>query len=208
MSNKTNPLENFEKELVDYVSNTPNNINPSVVKSMVHVAADDVSKSGAEAETMWIAAIERSSVPITKLPAGLTNIGTHVFHNCFNLALTSLPDGIKSIDESAFHNCWYLPLVSLPAELTTIGLYAFYQCYQLALTSIPAGVTNISSYAFAYCNKLTKLTFEGTPTSIGSTAFWNCSNLKIINVPWAEGEVANAPWGATKATINYNYKGG
>jgi hypothetical protein len=26
-------------------------------------------------------------------------------------------------------------------------------------------------------------------------------------VPWAEGAVANAPWGATNATINYNYTG-
>ena len=43
MSNKTNPLENLEEELVDYVSNTPNNTNPSVVKSMVRAAADDVS---------------------------------------------------------------------------------------------------------------------------------------------------------------------
>lgn len=51
------------------------------------------------------------------------------------------------------------------------------------------------------------MTFEGKPTRIDSNAFYNCSNLKTINVPWAEGEVANAPWGATKATINYNYTG-
>lgn len=48
MSNKTNPLENLEEELVDYVSNTPNNTNPSVVKSMVRAAADDVSTGGGE----------------------------------------------------------------------------------------------------------------------------------------------------------------
>lgn len=46
MSNKTNPLENLEEELVDYVSNTPNNTNPSVVKSMVRAAADGVSIGG------------------------------------------------------------------------------------------------------------------------------------------------------------------
>jgi len=49
------------------------------------------------------------------------------------------------------------------------------------------------------------LTFNGTPTSIASNAFGNCTNLRTINVPWAEGAVANAPWGATNATINYNY---
>ena len=50
-------------------------------------------------------------------------------------------------------------------------------------------------------------TFEGTPRSIASNAFASCINLTTINVPWAEGAVANAPWGATKATINYNYTG-
>ena len=51
------------------------------------------------------------------------------------------------------------------------------------------------------------MTFEGTPTSIASSAFSNCVKLTTINVPWAEGAVANAPWGATNATINYNYTG-
>ena len=43
--------------------------------------------------------------------------------------------------------------------------------------------------------------------TIASTTFTSCANLTTINVPWAEaeGEVANAPWGATNATINYNY---
>ena len=37
--------------------------------------------------------------------------------------------------------------------------------------------------------------------------FQGCTNLKTINVPWVSGAVANAPWGATNATINYNYTG-
>ena len=49
------------------------------------------------------------------------------------------------------------------------------------------------------------LTFQGTPETISKTAFSGCSNLTTINAPWAEGAVANAPWGATNATINYNY---
>jgi hypothetical protein len=58
---------------------------------------------------------------------------------------------------------------------------------------------------FEYCSGITTLTFKGTPTSISNKAFSSCSKLKTINVPWAEGAVANAPWGATNATINYNY---
>ena len=72
---------------------------------------------------------------------------------------------------------------------------------------IPSGVTCIEDYAFSDCTSLKTLTFEGTPTTIGSNVFKGCTKLTTINVPWAEGTVANAPWGATNATINYNYTG-
>ena len=94
---------------------------------------------------------------------------------------------------------------TLPSDLTSIGENAFYKFTNLALTSLPDGVTSIGAYAFRDCTKLTKLTFKGKPSSITSNAFNGCTNLLTINVPWAEGEVENAPWGATKATINYSY---
>ena len=89
----------------------------------------------------------------------------------------------------------------------TIRDSAFASCTSLALTTLPSGITNISNYAFAICTSLTSVTFEGTPESIGNNAFAYCNNLTTINVPWAEGAVANAPWGATNATINYGYTG-
>ena len=46
-----------------------------------------------------------------------------------------------------------------------------------------------------------------TPEEIAENAFNYCTNLTTLNVPWASGAVAGAPWGATKATINYNYVG-
>jgi hypothetical protein len=67
---------------------------------------------------------------------------------------------------------------------------------------------SIGAYAFYKDTGLTDITFKGTPMSIDSNAFASCSNLLTINVPWAEGEVSGAPWGATNATINYNYTGG
>ena len=90
---------------------------------------------------------------------------------------------------------------------TKIRTNAFYGCSRLALTSLPSGLTSIGYRAFSSCTGLTSITFEGTPTSISSKAFSNCTNLTTINVPWSEGAVADAPWGATKATINYNYTG-
>ena len=115
---------------------------------------------------------------------GYTSIGNYAFYGCSSLALTSLPAGITSINDSAFSNC-----------------------SNLALTSLPAGITSISNYAFYNCTGLTTITFEGTPTTIASNVFYGCANLTTINVPWAEGAVANAPWGATNVTINYNYTG-
>ena len=89
----------------------------------------------------------------------------------------------------------------------TIRDYAFADCTNLALTTLPNGITNIGNAAFASCTNLVSLTFEGTPESIAELAFIGCNNLTTINVPWAEGAVANAPWGATNATINYGYTG-
>lgn len=97
---------------------------------------------------------------------------------------------------------------TLPSDLTSIGDYAFYRYTNLALPSLPSGITSIGNNAFYYCTNLKTITFEGTPTgTISSSAFKSCTNLTTINVPWAEGAVANAPWGATNATINYNYTG-
>ena len=147
-----------------------------------------------------------SNLALTSLPSGITSIGNYAFYGCNNLALTSLPSGITSIGTYAFYNCPNLALTSLPSGITSIGDYTFRSCSSLALTSLPSGVTNIDTYAFRGCTSLTTLTFLGTPSgTISSTAFSGCTNLLTINVPWASGAKANAPWGATNATINYNY---
>ena len=109
------------------------------------------------------------------------------------------------VDKWLITRRYLITLTSLPEDITSIGNGAFRNCSNLALTSLPEGVTSIGNGAFYSCTKLTSLTFKGTPTFIASNAFNRCTNLTTINVPWAEGAVANAPWGATNATINYNY---
>lgn len=127
------------------------------------------------------AVIERTAVSPT-LPGDLTTIGYSAFSGCPKLALTSLPSGI-----------------------TRIGYYAFNGCRNLAITRLPPGITNIGFGVFANCTGLTSITFEGNPKTIHSSAFNGCSNLTTIYVPWSQGQVANAPWGASKATIIYDY---
>ena len=59
---------------------------------------------------------------------------------------------------------------------------------------------------FSECHNLITITFSSGITSIHTQVFDNNPNLTIINVPWLEGEIANAPWGTINATINYNYE--
>lgn len=72
---------------------------------------------------------------------------------------------------------------------------------------IPDSIERVEGTVFANCTNLVKATFLGTPDYFTSTIFNGCTNLLDIYVPWAEGVKANAPWGATNATIHYNYSG-
>lgn len=141
------------------------------------------------------------------LPDAITLIGNQAFYRCDSLSLEKLPASLKTIGRSAFSVCTSLQLSELPEGLIAIEDEAFYYCtgYGMKIKEIPASVTTIGKNAFGDCHWMKELTFKGTPNSIASTAFSNCYDLTVINVPWAEGEVANAPWGATNATINYNY---
>ena len=136
---------------------------------------------------------------------GYTKVRDYAFYYCKNLALTSLPESLTSIGNYAFYYCTSLALTSLPEGLTKIDGNVFYSCKNLAITSLPESLISIGTYAFYSCTSLTSITFKGTPSSIMSSAFNGCTNLTDIKVPWAEGAVANAPWGATNATITYNY---
>lgn len=120
--------------------------------------------------------------------------------------IASIPNGIASepFVEEIYDDNGSLVEVKL-VGYTKVRNFAFYNCTKLALTELPAGLTGIGTNAFTGCTNLTTITFKGIPKIIGPDAFSSCTNLTTINVPWAEGAVANAPWGATNATINYNY---
>lgn len=76
----------------------------------------------------------------------------------------------------------------------------------ISITEIPymPNLVTIGANAFRNCTALTFIKLYKKATSVSTSAFTGCTNLTDIYVPWAEGEVANAPWGATNATIHYN----
>ena len=120
------------------------------------------------------------------MPYGITSIGREAFYGCSNLALTSFPDSITSIGQWAFRDCTLLP--------STIVL--------------PSSLTIFNSGVFKGVN-VTTITFTRKLTSVMSDmlSISDYPNLTTINVPWSQGEVNYAPWGAKNATINYNYTG-
>lgn len=77
----------------------------------------------------------------------------------------------------------------------------------LTTINISENCAKIRPYAFAECDNLTEVTFNGMPTTIDQSAFLGCDNLITINVPWSEGDITGAPWGAVNATVNYDAGG-
>lgn len=118
-----------------------------------------------------------------------------------------VPESVTKIGHHVFREWYYCERVIFHEKLTDIGISAFTYCGELKEVTFPASLKTISKNAFNPCAKLATATFKGTPTSIANNVFSGCVKLLTINVPWAEGEVADAPWGATNATINYNYTG-
>ena len=120
-----------------------------------------------------------------------------------NTKYTNYPDTYsKLISRSAIE----INSTNFPQNITIIGSYAFYYYTGLTSITIPDSVTSISPYAFRDCTGLTSVIFKGTPTTLDAYAFHYCTQSTLhIYVPWSEGAVTGAPWGARNATIHYNY---
>lgn len=130
------------------------------------------------------------------------------FAYCSGLETVDMPN-LTRIGYGAFEGCENLALTQLPNGVTWISGNAFFRCKGVAITEIPSSVVVIESGAFSYCTGLKTITFKGNPL-IYPGAFTGCTDLTVINVPWSEDENSPyypPPWGATNATINYNYTG-
>lgn len=167
-----------------------------------------------------------SNMEMTYLPAELEHIKSSAFTGCENLTIDSLPSGLKTIGSSAFAQCANITVSIMPESVTEVASYAFQGCtnlrltninvqkewfnstfegcVNLAITEIPEGTERIYYNVFKGCTGITELTFPSTIKEIAEDAFEGCDNLMTINVPWSEGDIANSPWGAVNATINYN----
>ena len=162
---------------------------------------------------------ERISLDVDHLPPNLEYIGDNGFERSpNNYKITNIPNSVYYIGQSAFQytNANYLQLSKLPTSLQYLGKNAFYnngfQIFPEDEIVFPNGVVTIGYNCFgggAYKTKTIK--FLGKPETIDVSAFLlgttngSMKALTDIYCPWSEGEVANAPWGATNATIHYDW---
>ena len=162
------------------------------------------------------------------VPETVVEIGERAFTNCSAYTI-SLPDSVRSISHYTFARSQFESL-RLPEQLKEIGEcafeysnfnqqlpnsveriadYAFRRCNSLQHISLPKSLSYIGGWAFDSCYSLKTVTFNSKPEFyFNNFIFGFCNSLTTINVPWSEGEVAGAPWGAPNATINYNYTEG
>jgi len=151
-----------------------------------------------------------TNLALTSLPEGLTNIGTSAFQGCTSLAIAEIPEGVTVINQGTFANCTSLQEINLN-NVETIkydGTGCFMSCTNLKKVYAPK-MKKLGGWAFGRCTSLeeVELGSMGNPVqSIAGSAFGNCTQSNLtIKVYIADGEtsLANAPWGATNATIEY-----
>lgn len=141
----------------------------------------------------WLRGTKTNEV---KLPKTATALANYAFASCSYLFM-ELPEGLEAIG----NNCFLQTNVFFGPYPTKGGLYRSY---------IPASVKQIGGSAFArswnfeweiyQVRVYMAVIFLGTPDSIDRTAFKsNGSALQTIAVPWPQGAVKNAPWGASSS---------
>ena len=123
----------------------------------------------------------------------------------FNVSLTDIyiPSECTNLSMT-FVNCVSLKRIHGNLENVNTIATTFDGCEAIEEIPYMPNLTSIGSNSFRNCISLTSIKFYKKPTSFNANAFTGCTNLTDIYVPWAEGEVANAPWGAPNATIHYN----
>lgn len=123
--------------------------------------------------------VDDDGYPVTATILG-TKVPDYTLYNRSTITNVAIADTVAYVDSNAFYGCTGLTVVSMPISLVTL-----------------------SANAFNGCSGLAEVLFKGTPETISEEAFATCENLLSITVPWEEGAVAGAPWGAANATISY-----
>ena len=141
-------------------------------------------------------------VKINAGKAVIGSIGEYAFYGATNLSEVDFSEtGEVTLSAYSFANCGFTtPIIS---NIYSVATNAFSGC---SIIEITIGVSTLTYNSFSGCNDLSIIRFTKKPTTIDAGAFnANRGIITDIYVPWSEGAVANAPWGATGSTIHYDY---
>ena len=160
---------------------------------------------------------------ILKIPDGVDRIGDNALRQTYGLYLIEFPDSLKTIGTGALRGCPNLTGALDLKNVTKMSGAAFRDCAKIqslnmnamedigdnafrgltAISSVtlPGTVNAVRAMAFYGCTGLTTVTFaqgnKTIPTGVmAADIFSGCTALTDIYVYWAQGQVANAPWGA------------
>ena len=156
----------------------------------------------------------------------VTAISKNAFMECNKLTGVTIPPTVTGIPENAFNCCSLLTSVDIPDSVTTIGFAAFADCSSLSSITIPYGVLTMDTSVFDCCTSLESVAISNSVTYIGDYTFSECTSLKSITIPDSvitmgqsvfmgspnittiiiskpKDSISGAPWGATKATVNW-----
>ena len=152
----------------------------------------------------------------------IVTIGDHALDGTQGLTLTSWPEGLTSIGEYALFGA-HITMDATPV-ITTYGtgclsgvvvdggsllvrgpetLPSFYLANIVCDTVTFSSACKSISYRCLGNANTTTVRFMGNVYYINATAF-ESDTITDIYVPWSEGAVSGAPWGATNATIHYD----
>ena len=151
--------------------------------------------------TEVVAGAFRDKTAITGISApNCTTVQNQGFIGCSGVTEVYLPK-LETVGNNGFTNIKATNIV-LPAIKTT-GSGAFASSAMVRHMCIGEHIETIGASCMNNMSAGWSVKIKGKPTSIATTAFPSNSTGDIY-VPWSEGEVANAPWGATSATIHYD----
>lgn len=135
----------------------------------------------------------------------MPKIPQYLLQDCYMLTTLHCDfEGAKSLGAYSFLGCKALTELPSMLDVEIIETKAAESCISLKKLPYMPKLRSVAANSFGKCTGLTKVNIYNTLTTFNANAFNGCTNITDIYVPWSEGEVANAPWGATNATIHYN----
>ena len=137
--------------------------------------------------------------------SGVGMLNDYQCNNFYTLEKATLNPLWTTLNRDSFNNCVSLRIINLE-NITEFKSNCLSGTINLDEVVFNEGLISLASAAFQQSG-IKKAVFRNSTDSlptIANNTFNNCNLLRDIFVPWAEGAVANAPWGATNATIHYN----